>query len=371
MKRKAIIISSVAIVATVALMGYTLANNKSEIESLKEVRTSEDRIAVSVVSAEMRETGNQLELVGKAEPDKEVMLASKSAGEIVHVNFKMGDYVNKGAVLALVDDTYKRLAYENAQIACRKFEEDYQKFQVLRKGDAVSENQLRDMRLGYENAAIQLENAKKQWDDAKIVAPFSGVITSKNTELGAYVNPGTPVAGIADVSSLKVRLAVSEANAYQLRTGKEVSVSASVYPGVTYKGIITSISPQGSGAHTFPVEITIANSAQNPLKAGTYVNANVSMGKTGSSLMIPRDAIVSSVKDPSVYVVRGETVELVKITTGNDFNSYLEVTAGISKGDLVVTNGQINLMDGAKIAIIGNRTEQLTHQQETEIAHQF
>jgi len=358
MKVKTLIISSVAVVSTVALMGVTLAGNKREIESQKEVKTSEDRVAVSVTYAQLRETGNRLELVGKAEADKEVVVASKSAGEIVQVNFKMGDYVSKGTVLAKVDDTYKRLAYENAQINYHKFREDYEKFQVLRKGEAVSENQLRDMRIGYESAAIQLENAQKQWEDAKIVAPFSGVVTSKKTELGAYVNPGTPIVGIADVSSLKVRLAVSEANAYQLRTGREVTVSASVYPGVTYKGTITSISPQGSGAHTFPVEITIPNSDRHPLKAGTYVNASVSMGNTGTALMIPRDAIVSSVKDPSVYVVRGETVELVKITAGGDYNSYLEVIAGIGAGDRVVTNGQINLMDGSKISIIGNQVEE-------------
>ena len=355
MKRR--VISIGVVVSIVALMGWTLASNKSEIASLKEVKTSDDRIAVSVESAQLHETGSQLELVGMAEPEKEVIVASKSAGEIVRVNFKIGDVVSKGTVLAQVDDTYKRLAYENAQINYRKFEEDYSKFQILRKGDAVSENQLREAGTGFENAAIQLENAKKQLEDTKIIAPFSGVITSKNTELGAYVNPGTPIVGMADISRLKVRLSVSEANAYQLREGREVSVSASVYPGVTYKGTITSISPQGSGSHTFPVEITIANCNKNPLKAGTYVNACVNMEKTGMVLMIPREAIVSSVKDPSVYVVRDERVELVKITTGGDYNSYLEVIAGIGAGDRVVTNGQINLVDGAKVTIINNRAE--------------
>ena len=363
MKIKSFIISSVVLVSVVAVMGVTLASNKREIESLKEVKTSDDRVAVSVACVQLRQTGNQLELVGKAEADKEVVVASKSAGEIVLVNFKMGDYVHKGAVLAKVDDAYKRLAYENAQINYRKFEEDYEKFQVLRKGDAVSENQLRDMRIGYENAAIQLENAKKQWDDAKIVAPFSGFITSKNTELGAYVNPGTPIVGIADVSNLKVRLSVSEADVYQLRAGREVMVSAGVYPGVTYQGIITSISPQGSGAHTFPVEITITNSEKNPLKAGTYVNASFQMGHSSETLMIPRDAIVSSVKDPSVYVVRGETVELVKITTGSDYSSYIEVIAGLVAGDHVVTNGQINLMNGTKVSIIGNQDNDYSNNQ--------
>jgi len=371
MKIKSFIIGSVTVVSLGALMGITLANNKREIESLKEVKTSEDRIAVSVAPVQLRETSTQFELVGKAEAEKEVVVASKSAGEIVSITFKMGDFVSKGAVLAQVDDTYKRLAYENAQINYRKFEEDYEKFQVLRKGEAVSENQLRDMRIGFENAAIQLENAKKQWEDAKIVAPFSGVITSKNTELGAYVNPGTPIVGIADVSSLKVRLAVSEANVYQLRVGREVTVSAGVYPGVTYRGTITGISPQGSSAHTFPVEITIANSDRYPLKAGTYVNASVSMGNTGTALMIPRDAIVSSVKDPSVYVVRGETVELVKITTGSDYSSYLEVIAGVGEGDRVVTNGQINLTDNAKITIIGNQSEEPSFRQANQLASNF
>ena len=350
MKRKSVIISTVAIVLFSA-MAWTLANNKKEIDSKKEVKITDNKIAVSVAAAHKRETSGKLELVGMTEADKDVIIASKSAGEIVHTNFKLGDYVSKGSVLAKVDDTYKRLAFENAQLNYNKFKDDHERFQVLRKADAVSENQLRDIKLGLENAAIQLESAKKQWDDTKIIAPFSGVITSKNTETGSYVNVGTPIAGIADVSHLKVLLAVSESNVYQLRKGQEVNISSDVYPDVTYKGSITSISPQGSGAHTFPVEILIANSDKNPLKAGTYVNAYMEIGQKGETLMIPRDAIVSSVKDPSVYVVKGETVELVKINTGNDYNSYLEVISGISEGDEVVVNGQINLTNGAKVVL--------------------
>lgn len=351
MKKKSIIIGAIAI-ALFGAMAWTLTSNKNEIDSRKEVKTTEDRIAVTVASAQKREISNLLELVGIAEPDKEVTVASESAGKIVQINFNLGDLVSKGTVLAKVDDAYKRLAFENAQLNYNKNKEDYERYQVMRKGDAISDNQLRDMKISFENAAIQLENAKKQWEDTKIVAPFSGVITSKNTELGAYVNAGTFIAGMADIAHLKIVLAVSESNVYQLRKGQEVTVSANVYPGVTYKGIISGISPQGSSAHTFPVEIVIANSSKNPLKAGTYMNAHVDMGKSEKVLMIPRDAIVSSIKEPSVYVVKGETVELVKINTGLEYNSYLEVTSGISEGDQVVTNGQINLTEGARISII-------------------
>jgi len=351
MKKNSIIII-IVIVTLIGLMSWTLASNKSEINSRKEVKISEDNIAVTVVAAQMQETSNQLELVGTAEPEKEVVVSSKASGDVVKINVKPGDFVSQGTVLAQVDDTYKRLAFENAQVNYNKTKDDYERYQILIEGDAVSERELREMKIAFENAANQLENSKKQLEDTRIVAPFSGVITSKAAELGTYVNAGTPIADMADISRLKVQLAVSESNVYQLRQGQEVCVSANVYPNVTFKGTITSISPQGNGAHTFPVEITIANSDKNPLKAGTYVNARVDMGKTGHALMIPRDAIVSSVKDPSVYVVKGDTVELVKIQTGADYNSYLEVTAGINEGDKIVTNGQINLTDGAKVSVI-------------------
>ncbi len=351
--KKTIIIVATILVA-VGAMGWTLASNKQEIDSRKEVKTTNQDITVTVAQAQMKATGNELQLVGTAEANREVMVASESGGKITLVNFKLGDYVSQGAILATVDDTYKRLAYENAQLSFNKYKDDYERYQVLRKGDAVSETQLRDMKLAYENAQIQLQNAKKQLDDTRIVAPFSGYITSQNVEMGAYVNVGTPIAGIADISRLKVSLAVSENNVYELRTGQEVGVCTSIYPDVCYKGTISNISPKGSSAHTYPIEIIINNNSKNPLKAGTYVNVNVNMGKSVPALMIPRDAIVSSVKDPSVYVVNGETVSLVKISKGRDYKSDLEVLAGLKEGDRVVTNGQINLMDGAKVQIVNN-----------------
>ncbi len=351
MNKKSVLIS-VVVIGLSGLMGGTLVRNKKELESRKEVTAVNDRIAVTTATAAIRETSGLVELTGVTEPVREVVVASESAGKIVKINFKLGDPVSKGMVLAEVDDTYKRLAFENAQLNYNKFKDDYERYQVLRQGDAVSENQLREMKIGFEQAGIQLEDAQKQWEDTKITAPFSGVITSKSTELGTYVHDGTPIAGIADIAQLKISLTVSETHVYQLRKGQEVSVSTTVYPGITYKGTLSAVSPQGSEAHTFPVEAIIANDRENPLKAGTYVQVRVDTGKTGKALMIPRDAIVSSVKDPSVYVVKDETAELVKINTGNDYGSYLEVTSGLQEGDRIVTNGQINLMNGAKVSII-------------------
>jgi len=353
MKSKGIIIG-ISVVAITGLMVMKLFANKAEVDSRKVINSGQENVAVSVATAEMRATSGKLNLVGTAMPDKEVIVAAETSGKIVQVNFKLGDFVNAGSVLAKVDDTYKRLAFETALLNFNKFREDYERYQVLREGDAVTETQLRDMKMAYENAKIQLENAKKQLDDSNIVAPFSGYITSKNTELGAFVGMGTPIAGIADISQLKVTLSVSENNVYQLQKGQAVSVSTDIYPDMTYSGNIANISPKGSNTHTYPIEIMIANNSKNPLKAGTYVNVLVDLGEDGKSLMIPRDAIVSSVKDPSVYVVNNGIAQLTKITTGQNHDAYLAVTSGLKSGDQVVTNGQINLSDGAMVWVMRN-----------------
>lgn len=351
MKKKTLI-ASTTIIALLAIMTWTLASNKKAIDANKEVKATQTNVSVTVAETEMKETNGNLELVGTAQPCKEVNVASEIAGKIVQVNFKMGDFVAQGKVLAKTDDTYKRLAYENAKLTYNKCKDDLNRYETMRKGDAVTDTQLRDIRLSYENASIQLENAKKQWDDTKIVAPFSGYITSQTTEIGAYVNVGAVIAGIADISELKIVLDVAEATAYELHQGQQISVTTDIHPGTDYLGKIANISPKASTSHTYPVEVLISNKGKDKLKAGTYVNVSVNMGKSGKTLMIPRDAIVSSVKDPSVYVVNNNLAKLVKITTGRSFNSNLEVVAGLAQGDKVVTNGQINLTDGSKVSVI-------------------
>ncbi|KAA6339200.1 Multidrug resistance protein MdtA, partial [termite gut metagenome] len=199
MKRNTIIISAIAVVAF-GTIAWTLVSNKKTVDSKREMKAVNTEIAVTVAPAGMRTINGLLNLVGTAEANHAVTVASELTGSITQVNFKLGDYVSKGTVLAQIDDAYKRLALDDATINYDKYKEDYECYQVLRKGDAVSETQLRDMKVAYENASIQLENAKKQLSDTRIAAPYSGYITSQNIELGAHVNIGSAVAGIVDIS---------------------------------------------------------------------------------------------------------------------------------------------------------------------------
>lgn len=165
------------------------------------------------------------------------------------------------------------------------------------------------------------------------------------------LNIGVPVADMVDVSELKVALRVPKNDVYALRQGREVRLTASVHPEAVYTGKVSHTGLQGDNAHTYPVEIIVSNSREYPLKAGTYVNVLINAGQSASAPMIPREAIVSSVKEPLVYLIDGNIARLTRITTGRDSGEYLEVLSGVNENDHVVISGQINLADGAKVSI--------------------
>ena len=351
---KKIIVTVAILIVCAGLITWKLFANKKEINSKAEVKTTIENIAVTTADVQKQSSETGLSLTGVTEANQTVMVASKASGEITQINIKLGDFVTKGQILARVDDTYAKFALENAKVNYGKFKEDVQRYQTLREGDAVSETQLRDIKVAYENAKIQLDQAQRQLEDTYIRAPFSGYITSREVDLGKFVGISTPIAGIADISALKVVVAVPEAGVYSLKNGQSVAITTPVYSGVNFAGKIAHISPQGDNSHSYPVEITLPNSNQNPLKSGTYVDVSIDMGKTQPMLFIPRDAIVSSVKDPSVYRVEGNMVKLIKITTGRDYENNIEVLHGLQEGDKVVVSGQINLMDGATVSVIGS-----------------
>lgn len=356
MNTKKVIFIIIGILLT-GLICWQLVANKSSITKSENVKSGVESIAVTSTIVAQRTVKQQLNLVGTTEANQETQIASEASGKITSVNFNLGDYIAKGTVIAYVDNEYKKLALNDIKLSHNKNKEDYLRYQNLIEGDAATETQLRDAKLAYENSTIQLQQAERQLKDTYISVPFSGYITSKNVELGSYVDKATLIASIADLSKLKVVLLVSESNAYRLKKGESVEVSTTQYPGVIFSGNIMNISPKGDDSHSYPVEISIVNKTEYPLKVGTYVNIKIDLADAKSRLMIPRDAIINSIKEPSVYVIDGVHVKLTKITIGNEYESEIEILDGLKEGDSIVTSGQINLVDGSKIVITNSQSK--------------
>jgi RND family efflux transporter MFP subunit len=351
MKKKTIVISAVAVV--LALIIIKLIVNKSTINEKNQLKAG---VATTVTIKEVirKEQNSFLSLTGVTAGKQDVVLKAETGGQIAAINFNLGDYISKGKVLVEIDDRLAKLVLESAQLNLSRLEDEYNKTKNLYSGLATSETNVRDARIDYERAKIAVEQAEKQLSFTKITATQNGFVVSKFVDRGSFVSVASPIVSLVDIAQLKVTMNVAEKDAYNLKVGQSVKVTSSVYPGVEYDGKVSFVSQQGDGIHNYPVEILVANKSSHQLKAGTFVNIAFIFSAKTSSLLIPRESLVGSIKDAKVYIVENNRVRQKSITIGRDLNNFLEVLAGLNEGDKVVTTGQINLTDGASISILNN-----------------
>ncbi len=343
------IISIVTIVAV--LLVAILLRNRAEISknaSLNEI----DSFPVTVAKAEMKKTDTNLELVGTIVANNDVQIIAEAQGKVTKVNAQVGEYKTAGSVLFQLDDELKLAAKNSAQVNYEKAKKDYERYKALYAGNSITDAQLESAKLNYVNAESNYITANRQYNDTKIITPISGYVTSRMVNIGDWVKMNNVVADVVDISKLKVELNVAEKDVFKLKKGDKVTITTDVYPGVSYSGVINTISDKADDAHNYPVEVILPNSKEHPLKAGMFGRVSFNSVGKGTELVIPREALIGSVKNPQVFKVEGNTAKLVNIVIGETSDNYLHVISGIKEDDTVVVNGQNNLQDGNKVNII-------------------
>lgn len=335
-----------------ALIVVRLVMNYKAIQKDKNVDTDLPYVSVTAVKAQRMVLRDSLQLAGYTEAITEVDVAAETSGKLVSLRVETGDQVRKGEVLAVVDNYLKELALEKSERAVSNYKRDLDRMANLFGTGSVSQQMLDNAQNMYDDAVIMNNQMKKQLTDATIKAPASGIISKKQVEEGEFVNIGAPLVTITDISSLKIRLLVAEKDIYKLTVNQEVDVYTDIYPEAKMTGKIRFISPKGDDAHNYPVEISMANSTEYPLKSGTFVKVRARLPESSEALYIPREALLGSIEGAEVYVAKDNRVTRRQLTAGRGNDQYIEVLAGLTAGEWVVTNGQINLVDGKEIRII-------------------
>jgi len=349
---KRIIIITLIIIGLVGACTVTLLYNKNKIDAKARMDGNLKSIPVFVADIKMSKISGNFETNGSFSAIHELTLMSEGNGKVVDLRFNTGDVVQTGTVLAVLDDELIRSQLSLAEAAQVKVRNDLKKYEDLLKDDAISTQQVEEARLGLKKAETDVASLRKQLDFASIKAPIQGTITKRLIEKGSLVMPGTPVAEIVDISRLKFIANVAESEAVQINRGQKVTLISSLFPGITYPGTVVSIGVKADDAKRFPVEIELVNNPKHPLKAGMFGTSVFNFGSDRESLMIPRHAIVGSIKNPRVYVVEGDKARLTEIRIGAATDQDVEVLEGLKVGDRVVTSGQINLDNNSTVTIV-------------------
>jgi len=352
MKRIIIIVCVVGI--TGFGIAYTLKENKASNQAKVDVVNKGIGVVPVRISEAKKETIDlNFAVNGKLAPDQDLQLISEVNGRILSIKVKEGDRVSKGQVLATVESTFNDLNLKTAQEALAKLKIDQERLQKSLKTGGVTQAQVDEINLAVQNTENQVAQAQKLVSDAHIKAPISGIINSRSIEVGSFVGIGTPLFNIVDVSSLKLKVTANERQAVQLEIGSKVSVKVPVFQDEEFTGTVSFIAPKADNSLNYPVEIRLDNTKKNKLKAGMYATADFQFAELVPMLTIPRAAFVDGVNSGKIFVVEKQgTASVRKVATGSVIGEKVEILNGLKEGEIVITTGQINLINGSPIEVI-------------------
>jgi RND family efflux transporter MFP subunit len=345
------IILSLGLIAIISVIIVILFNNRAK--SNKAVKNEAYIFyPVNVTQAARENLHEQLSFTGTINAYNDVTIVSETSGKVTQVFADVNDSRSAGSVIIKVDDEIKKANLKLAEVNFNKAKKDLERFKELKSNNSASDQQLENAQLAFDAAEAQRTIANRQFNDTKITTPISGVITSRAVEVGNMVNNGMAVANIANITQMKVKINLGESDVFKIKIGDTVSITTDVYPEYRYKGKIKSISDKSDDLHTYAVEIVITNNKTYPLRAGMFGRIDFNSKYNGTSIIIPRESLVGSSRNPRVFVVKNDIASLRNLEVGITLGTKVQVIKGLEEGETVVVNGHSNLKEGYKVTIV-------------------
>jgi RND family efflux transporter MFP subunit len=326
---------------------------------------------IFVLAVHQASVPDLLQAVGTVHAAQSSSLASQMMGNIVEIRAHEGDRVQRGQVLAVIDDSQPRAALDRATAAdlsaqqqlveadsdLALAESTLKRYQNLYERKSVSPQEFdevkarqqatvarRDMaRAGQAQAQATIIQARTSLDYTRIRAPFDGVVTEKKADPGTLASPGMPIFTVEDVRRYRLEATVNESDLRYVRTGEQVSVAIDALDNAGLKGKVVQIVPAADAAsRTFLVKIDLPTDPR--LRSGLFGRAQFSRGER-EALLIPRAAVVERGQLQGVFVLdQNRIANLRYITLGKPSGAAIEVLAGLQDGErLVASPGALDL----------------------------
>lgn len=341
------IIYIIAVIVLIALTVFKLKDNKETTDIRVFQYDKEKPISIQTMTVKTENAENEFVFPGTFEPNKESKISTDIQGKVTNVLVDLGSVVQKGQPLIQLDNSLLKLQIQTIQIQIEGLETDVKRYSILAKADAIQGVQLEKADLGLKSARVQKATLEEQINKTTICAPFNGVVTAKLTEEGAFAAPGMPLLQITDISTLKFTVNVPENSLSKFEVGQTCSVSADVYPEFSLSGTINMVGSKANMGNSYPVQLTVKNSADSKIKSGMFGKVHVQGGGNISQISIPASLLTGTAIQPQVYkVIEGKAV-LQNITISERIGNKVVVSDGLNKGDVIVANGFINLFNGA------------------------
>lgn len=307
------------------------------------------------VKAGVVETGKvaeELSAVGTLLANESVMIRPERDGRIAAIHFNEGELVRKGAKLVSLDSSEieAQLAAVEAEVSLNR--NRLRRAEELQAKNFISAQALDEARENLNQSLARQAEIRARLEKTVITAPFEGVAGLRQVSPGAYVRAGQDIARLEGIGTLKLDFRVPEVFLGRLKRGQEVQVRVDAFPEEVFRGEIYAIEPAvDEQTRTVLLRARVPNPGVR-LKPGMFARVTLVLGVRENALLIPEQAVVPRGRDNFVFrIVDGKAV-LTRIELGLRRTGDVEVTAGLSRGDTIVLDGQLKLQDGAAVNVM-------------------
>jgi RND family efflux transporter MFP subunit len=351
--------------------------------------------SVHVATVEAPETGPTalLNASGYVTPQRRATVAAKITGRVTGVFFTEGMHVNKGFVLATLDDSdvQKTLASAKAdrnatqasildlQVQLKNAQIELHRAEALRGAGIQTQEALDNATMAADSlkakiayteqqvlaADARIKEAQQAVDNCVISAPFEGIIVSKDAQVGEMVSPisagggftRTGIATLVDMASNEIEVDVNENYIARVKPGQDVTAILDAYSDWKIPCHVRTIIPTADRQKA-TVEVRIAFDKLDPrilpdmgVKVTFHGEEEKQSGKAPTGVMVPQNAVRNDSDEKIVYLVNGDHIERRAVKVGTNDGAQTQILAGLAAGDSVVVDGPTNLKDGETVSI--------------------
>jgi RND family efflux transporter MFP subunit len=350
------------------------------IQARRELREDTSRNAATAVVAEKPQKGQpaqEVQLPGNIRAFMDAPIYARTNGYLRHWYADIGTHVRKGQLLAEVEtpEADQQLAQARADLAVAQAnaalsQTTAARYQGLLQSDSVSKQDTdtavasaRAQSAAVVSAQANVRRLGELQGFQRIEAPFDGVITARNTDVGQLINSGAgapelELFHIAAVNTLRVFVNLPETYTSDIKVGMPATLTVAAIKGRSFTGtLVRTANAIDPASRTLLVEVDVDN-RQGQLLPGSYAEVQFHLKSTSPTLMVPVSALLFRAEGLRIAIVGPDNrAKLVPVTVGRDYGTRIEVLSGIGPNDLVIDSPPDSLLDGEEVRVVQRQTQ--------------
>lgn len=361
-----------ALIAVVGVLAWGIWSRVSDQKTLKAETAQVAITSVSVISPKLTAPAQELVLPGNIQPFITSPIYARTNGYLKKWYFDIGAHVKQGQLLAVIEtpevDQQLQQARSNLLTAQANLELasiTKTRYQGLLKSNAVSQQDADNAAGTYnankaivesDKAAVEQYAALVSFE--KLYAPFDGVITARNTDIGDLINSGssggvkTDLFHIAQPGTLRVYVNVPEEYSQGVKVGMTADLSLAEFPTRKFQGkLVRTAEAINQTTRTLLIEVDVANPS-GALLTGSYTEVHLNIPTQASTFLLPVNTLIFRSEGLHVGVVKDGKVVLTAVTPGHDFGNQIEIVAGLNANDQVIVNPPDSIIHGQQVQIV-------------------